>query len=243
MIACCAPRGGTLLPPLTPRPAAPPAQDELSDVKDIILSYKVPAPARVGSIAPVAVIVPAGPTGMDPSQTSFFQVLNIPTKINKGTVEIVSDVPLVKAGEKVGSSEATLLAKLKISPFSYGLRVVQVYDGGSVYDPKVLDLKDDDLLAAFASGVRNVASVSLALNYPTLASVPHSIINGYKNVLSIALATEYSFPLADKVKEIMKNPGAFAAAAPAASAAPAAAAKVEEKKKEEEEEEDGDYGA
>ena len=51
------------------------------------------------------------------------QVLNIPTKINKGTVEITSNVALIKAGEKVGASEATLLAKLGIKPFSYGLIV------------------------------------------------------------------------------------------------------------------------
>ncbi len=50
-------------------------------------------------------------------------MLNIPTKINKGTVEITSNVALIKAGEKVGASEATLLAKLGIKPFSYGLIV------------------------------------------------------------------------------------------------------------------------
>lgn len=55
------------------------------------------------------------------------QALNIPTKINKGTVEIVSDVKLIKAGEKVGGSEATLLAKLGIKPFSYGLIIQQVF--------------------------------------------------------------------------------------------------------------------
>ena len=51
------------------------------------------------------------------------QVLNIPTKINKGTVEITSNVALIKAGDKVGASEATLLAKLGIKPFTYGLIV------------------------------------------------------------------------------------------------------------------------
>lgn len=54
------------------------------------------------------------------------QALNIPTKINKGTVEIVSDVKLIAAGDKVGASEATLLAKLGIKPFSYGLIIRQV---------------------------------------------------------------------------------------------------------------------
>ncbi len=56
----------------------------------------------------------------------FSQALNIPTKINKGTVEITADVQLVKTGEKVGASEATLLAKLGIKPFSYGLQIQNV---------------------------------------------------------------------------------------------------------------------
>lgn len=48
-------------------------------------------------------------------------------------------------------------------------------------------------------GVRNVASVCLEIGYPTLASLPHTIINGYKNVLAVTVETDYSFPLADKV--------------------------------------------
>ncbi|GKA09222.1 ribonuclease H-like domain-containing protein [Tanacetum coccineum] len=64
------------------------------------------APARVGLVAPVDVVVPPANTGLDPSQTSFFQVLNIPTKINKGTVKIITLVYLIKQGDKVGSSEA-----------------------------------------------------------------------------------------------------------------------------------------
>lgn len=47
--------------------------------------------------------------------------------------------------------------------------------------------------------MRNVARVCLEIGYPTLASVPHTIINGYKNVLAVTVETNYSFPLADKV--------------------------------------------
>lgn len=256
-------------------------------VRKVINEFKVGAPARVGLVAPNDVTIPAGNTGMDPSQTSFFQVshaarsaaqaapadaaravaaeqvyghagcmqpspasclsptpplcrlrpaccpaascgfarpaascptppglgclsmlslschwrcppspppapfplhqvLNIPTKINKGSVEITADVHLIKTGDKVGraelmqqagslelrllvpgrtsvwwarrhsgrarrysaaqppprppqvgASEATLLSKLGIKPFSYGLIIQQVYDNGSLYDPKV----------------------------------------------------------------------------------------------------------
>ncbi|KAL3630593.1 Large ribosomal subunit protein uL10y [Castilleja foliolosa] len=65
-------------------------KSDLKDVSEEVAKYKVGAPARVGLVAPIDVVVPPGNTGLDPSQTSFFQVLNIPTKINKGTVEIIT---------------------------------------------------------------------------------------------------------------------------------------------------------
>lgn len=133
-----------------------------------------------------------------------FQVLNIPTKINKGTVEIITPVELIKKGDKVGSSEAALLSKLGIRPFSYGLVVLTVYDNGSVFSPEVLDLTEDDLVQKFAAGVSMVTSVSLAVSYPTIAAAPHMLINGYKNALGVAVATEYSFPQAEQVKEFLK---------------------------------------
>ncbi|KAH9314402.1 hypothetical protein KI387_023029 [Taxus chinensis] len=220
---------------------------DLKEVREEVAKYKVGAPARVGLVAPVDVVVPPGNTGLDPSQTSFFQVLNIPTKINKGTVEIITPVELIRKGDKVGSSEAALLAKLGIRPFSYGLVVQSVYDNGSVFDPAILDLSEDDLFGKFAAGISTVAALSLALNYPTLAAAPHMFINGYKNVLAVAIATDYSFPQAEKMKEYLKDPSKFAViAAPVAaeaSAAPAAAApKEEEKKPEPEEVSDDDMG-
>jgi len=215
---------------------------DLSQVKAEIAKYKVGAPARVGLVAPNDVTIPAGGTGMDPSQTSFFQALAIATKINKGTIEIVSDVHLIKAGDKVGASEAALLGKLGVKPFKYGLEVVKVYDSGSLFEPAVLEITDEDMQASVGAALANIAALSLATDYPTLASLPHSVINGYKNVLAIAVETDYSFPLAEKVKAYLADPSAFAvAAAPAAgsgSAAPAAAAAAPEP----EEEEDEDMG-
>jgi len=183
-------------------------KDDLSVVKKAVSENKVAAPAKIGIIAPADVIVPAGNTGMEPTQTSFLQALNIQSKITRGQVEIISDVHLIKKGNKVGASESNLLAKLDIKPFQYGLVIKTVYDNGSVYDAAVLDLTDEDVLAKFHSGVRNVACVSLALGFPTLASVPHSVVRGYKNVISIGLGTEYAFPQAIKMKELLANPGA-----------------------------------
>ncbi|TMW60079.1 hypothetical protein Poli38472_000121 [Pythium oligandrum] len=211
--------------------------NDLSQIRDLIESHKVPAPARVGAVAPVDVVVPPGPTGCDPGQTSFFQTLNIGTKIQRGQIEIVSEVLLTKKGDKVGNSEAVLLQKLGIKPFAYGLVIEVVYDNGSLFNPAVLDLTEDDLCAKFVAGLRNVAAVSLEIGFPTLASIPHSVANAFKTLVAIAVETEnFSFAKADPYKAYLADPSAFAAAAaPAGGAAPAAAAAAEAAVEEEEE--------
>ena len=76
----------------------------------------------------------------------------------------------------------------------------QVFEGGALFDPKVLDIKDEDLMASVAAAIANVAAASLELGHPTLASIPHSVVHGYKNVLAIAVETDYDFPLAEKAR-------------------------------------------
>lgn len=217
---------------------------DLNDIREKLTESKVRAPARAGAIAPLPVIIPAQNTGLGPEKTSFFQALSIPTKISKGTIEIINDVPILKPGDKVGASEATLLNMLNISPFSYGLQIEQVYDSGSIFSPDILDIKPEDLRAKFQAGVANLAAVCLSVGYPTIASVPHSIANGFRNLLAIAATTDVEFKEASTIKEYIKDPSKFAAsAAPvAAAAAPAAAAPKKEEKKEESESEDDDMG-
>jgi len=214
--------------------------EDLKSIRDLVLENKVAAPARQGAISPVNVIVPAQNTGQGPEKTSFFQALSIQTKIARGTIEIVADVNLLKPGDKVGASEAALLNMLKISPFTYGLKVEQCFDEGSVFEPAVLDISEDDIRARFMSGVNNIAAVSLNIGYPTIASAPHSIANGLKKLIAVAAATEITFPAAEKTKAFLADPSAFVVEA--APAAAAAEAKVEEKKEESEEESDSDMG-
>lgn len=176
---------------------------------------------------------------MEPGKTSFFQALGVPTKIARGTIEITTDLKLVEASHKVGPSEATLLNMLNISPFTYGMSIAQVYDQGNTFPADVLDIGEEQLLAAFSSAINTIAAVSLAINFPTLPSVIHSLVNTYKKVLAVAIETEVSWPEIEDLKDRIANPDAYAAAAPTAAAAGGAAAaetKAEEKKDESEEE-------
>jgi len=244
------PKWAALLPAIIGNIGLVFTEGDLASIRDVLTSTRVPAAAKVGILAPQTVVIPKGQTSLEPTKTSFLQALNIASKINKGTVEIINDVTLIKQGDKVGPSEAQLLQMLDIRPFTYGLAVQNVYDNGAVYGPEILDLKEEDLLKRFASGVANVAALSLGTGQASLAAFPHVVSNAYKNLLSIALATDYSFKQAQKLKDLLSNPEALKAAAAAAAAAaakpaakkeeakPSAPAKKEEPKKEEKPESD-----
>ena len=212
---------------------------DLKETREKILSNRVAAPARAGAIAPLDVFVPAGNTGMEPGKTSFFQALGVPTKIARGTIEITTELKLVEAGHKVGASEATLLNMLNISPFTYGMSIAQIYDQGQAFESSVLDIEESQLLKAFSSAVTTIASISLAVDYPTLPSVMHSLVNSYKKVLSVAIETDYSWEGIEDLKDRIANPDAYAAAAPVeAAASTGGAAPAEEEKEDKEEEEE-----
>jgi len=166
---------------------------DLAKIRGIVISNKVPAVAKSGTLAPSDVFVPAGPTGLDPGQTSFFQALNIATKIARGSIEIVANVHLIKQGEKVTSSHVALLGKLDIKPFFYGVMVTNVYENGSTYPAAILDITQEELLAKFFGGVRRIAAIGLAVGYPTEASIPHTLANGFKKLLAISQSTGFEF--------------------------------------------------
>jgi len=193
---------------------------DLNALRQIVTANKVPAGAKSGVIAPIDVVIPPGPTGLDPGQTSFFQTLNIGTKIVKGSIEMTVASKVCTKGEKITASAVALLNKLNIRPFEYGITVDMVYENGSTYSVKVLDMGDSDLVNMFTSAASRMAAVSFALGYINQVTLPHSFGRAFRMICALALQTDYDFDELKAVKEAIANPGA---------SAPAAAAKDEKK--------------
>merc|ERR1719436_1229106 len=219
----------------------------LDDIREVLKKHRRDSAAKTGQLSMVDLSLPAGPTGMDPSQTGFFQALNIGTKIVKGQIELISDFPLLKIGDKVSPSAAILLGKLSIKPFEYGMEVEQVYQDATVFDAAVLDISDNVLIGKFMSGVANMAAFSRELGVPTEAGLPHAFGNAFKNVAALVGDIDFEFKEVEEVKKFLADPDAYAAANPVAAAPAAssggAAPKAAEKKvvEEEEEEEEVDF--
>jgi len=213
----------------------------LPDLRKLLQLNRVPAPARSGTFAPEDVFIPAGPTGLDPGQTAFFQALNIATKIARGSIEIINQVHLIKKGEKVNSSHVGLLGKLDLKPFTYGVIVTYAYENGASYAASVLDWSLDDIFNKWIRGVRYVAAISLTAGHPTMASIAHSIVNGFRKLVAISLETEYTFEQSKLFKDMIANPDAYKSDEPAEAAAEEAEEAAEEEEAEAEES-DADIG-
>ena len=203
---------------------------DLGLVKQILDEEIRPSPAKAGMIAPADVTIPAGATGLDPKQTSFFQNLQIQTKIVKAQIEIMSAKQVIVEGQKIDTTQSQLLDKLKIYPFEYKMKVTKILQDGYIFDAKVLSLTSATIIAKFKSACKVQASLSLGAGFPTTASVPHSMLQGFKNMVAVCAESGYSFKEGAALLEAAKN-------APAAGAAGGASTKVdapvEEEKKEE----------
>jgi len=219
---------------------------ELDDIREVLGKHVLESAAKAGQVSMVDLDIPGGPTGMDPSQTSFFQTLNIATKIVKGQIELISAFRILSNGDKVSASAASLLGKLGIRPFSYKMEVEMVFQNGGVFSAAVLDISDTILIQKFLSGVNNMAAFSREIGIPTEAGLPHAFGNAFKNVAALIADVSFTFKEVEEVKKFLDDPDAYAAANPTASAAPAAgggggaaaapaaAAKVVEEEEEEE---------
>jgi len=178
------------------------------DVREIankIVGLKLEAFAKVGAVAPVDVVIPKGNTLMEPTKIAMFHALSIPSAINRGTIEISRDIHLLSAGQRVSLSHATLLRTLGIKPFQYGLKVVVVYDEEMGAHALFPEWHEPDLVQAFMGGVANIAALSLRIGYPTVASVPHSVVNGFMNLVALTGEGSYSFPAAEGVKNLLSS--------------------------------------
>ena len=202
--------------------------EDAASICELLEKHRIQAPARVGAIAPVDVVVPAGNTGLEPTMTSFFQALNIATKITKGTVDILNDKQVISTGDKVDNSTAQLLAKLKIFPFFYRMEVKSMWDRGVVFDAADLSITETVVEQLLINGIQNISALSLGAGIPTEASLPIAVVDAFKKLVAASIATSYDFSeygAGQAIKDAREGKLVAAAPAAAAAAAPAAAAK------------------
>ena len=68
------------------------------------------------------------------------------------------------------------------------------------------EIINDAIINKFAKGIMNIAAISIDIGIPTSASIPYSILNGYKNLISLAYGGNYHFKQAANLLNILNTP-------------------------------------
>jgi len=154
-----------------------------------------------GMSCPVDVYMPKGVLPLDPTQTGFFPALNIATKISKGKVEVINTALLVKQGEQVSSSVATLLKLIQMKPIPKVVTIKGIYNMGYIQQPDKLIEQDERIMRRFNQNLRDMESLCIGINYPTKLNFMRTVWQGYTNLYAICMETNYSFDHGQKIVE------------------------------------------
>jgi len=99
----------------------------------------------------------------------------------------------LKKGGRVGNSEAVLLKKLNLKPFTYSLDILHVYDDGKILPPSVFDITQEAIIEKFQRSASYLAGLSIAVGRPNELSAPLMIQKSFSYLLAMGMQSGYEF--------------------------------------------------
>ena len=140
--------------------------------------------AKPGQIAPVDIVISAGPTPFTPGPAiSELAQLGLKTKVESGKIVIREDATVVKQGQPVPSLAASMFARLGITPMQIGVTLTYVLENEDLYNAPVLDVDigkyTEDLKTAFLNAFKLAIELGLATK-ETIAFLVQKAYRGAK---------------------------------------------------------------
>ncbi|KRH92587.1 60S acidic ribosomal protein P0, partial [Pseudoloma neurophilia] len=171
--------------------------EKIKNIKQILIDNSRDANAKIGAIAQKDVFIDKQTTSMGPDKTSFFQAMGISTKITKGKVEIIQASHVLKIGERVSPSQANLLNIMDILPFSYSMKIENIYDQG-FYPTWIIDISDEQVFEMMKNTISKVTALSIQTDTVTKTTVPIMARDATKRAFALSLALGLENKLTEK---------------------------------------------
>ncbi len=157
-----------------------------------LTASKSKAAAKPGDIAPIDIMVSAGPTTLPPGPAiSELQKAGIPAGVEGGKVAVKKDTVIVKAGETIKKEVADVLLKLNIEPMEIGVDLLGVCDNGTIYDKTILFIPTEKYLEDLKTGFGYGLSLSVKINYYTKDNIKIFLSKAHGESYSLAVKAGY----------------------------------------------------
>ena len=179
--------GDKLIESLKGMPALLFTKENPFKIYKIIKQNKSPAPAKPGQIAPYDITIPAGPTPFGPGPIiSEFAQLGIKAGVEGGKVAVKEDTVVVKEGEPIKEKLAGMLQKLGIEPMEIGLNLTLVYEKGTIYPKKVLDIDEKQFMQDIITAASKARNLALEIGLATKDTIEELLIKANRQAKQLA---------------------------------------------------------
>jgi len=191
-----------LVPYLEGMPALLFTKEDPFQLANEINKKKSKAPIKAGQIAPNDITVKAGPTQFLPGPIiSELAGVGIKTSIDQGKIKIENDTVVAKKGDEVNDKLAGLLQRFGIEPVEIGLKLVAVFDNGSIFTEDVLFVDEQEYLDKIA--LANSNALALALETGIITDETIKILLSRAHQDAVCLALEKDIMTDETVKNIL----------------------------------------
>jgi large subunit ribosomal protein L10 len=149
---------------------------------------RTPAPAKPGDTAPDDIVIAAGDTGFPPGPlVGELQRAGVPARIERGAIVVQKEHTFVKAGETISEQQAVILRKLGMEPMTAGLSLLGVCENGSLYEPSVLHVDREGVVAQVGQAYHNALNLCIEACIVTEDTITLLIQKAVRHSNSLAL--------------------------------------------------------
>jgi large subunit ribosomal protein L10 len=161
----------------------------------IIKKSKQPAAAKPGQIAPKDLMIQKGPTPFTPGPViSEFAALGVKAGVEGGKVAVKEDKVVVKEGEVIKPNVASMLARLGVEPMEIGLDLTCVYEKGTIFDKKVLDVDEKQFMANLTGAAMGGLNLACEIGYTTPDTIILLITKAARNSRAVGIEANILAP-------------------------------------------------
>lgn len=152
---------------------------------------KSKALAKAGDVAPMDIIVRAGPTSLSPGPViGELQRAKIPAAVEGEKITVREDTVVAKEGEVIDNILAGVLAKLGVEPMEIGLNLLVAWENGYVYTKDILFIPTEKYIEDLQTASAQAFNLAYNVNYYTKDNVSLFLSRAHQEAFSLALKAD-----------------------------------------------------
>lgn len=152
---------------------------------------KSKAPAKAGDVAPIDIVVHAGPTSLPLGPViGELQRAKIPAAVEADKIVIREDTTVAMEGDTIDKGLAGILSKLGIEPMEIGLNLVAAWENGYVYGKDILFVSVEKYISDLKTASSQAFNLTYSINYYTKGNMPFFLSKAHQEAHSLAVAAD-----------------------------------------------------